>query len=219
MKVENFAAQRAVNAKEYLVTDQGIDASRISVATGTTDGQTAQDYLVPAGADFSQRHPGHHAGGRVDGEAADPQAAGERHHTTTSPARRRSSKQARLSSTKLDSPGLSARREARRRTSSILRKFGADRMPVSLFVFGRKRSATAGSASGNWGGRMNDKLRQIQALLRSPDNAGSGHRRWGRQAAQHAAVLHLPARICGSTGSLRAPACTAATAPATRAPP
>jgi hypothetical protein len=52
-KVEDFAAQRAVNAKDYLVTEQGIDASRISAATSTTDGQTVEDYLVPAGADFS----------------------------------------------------------------------------------------------------------------------------------------------------------------------
>src|SRR6185437_632142 len=49
-KVENFAAQRAVNAKDYLVTDQGIDASRISTYTGTGDDQSAQDYLVPQGA-------------------------------------------------------------------------------------------------------------------------------------------------------------------------
>jgi hypothetical protein len=54
VKVEDFAAQRAVNAKDYLVTDQGIDASRISVMTGTGDDQSAQDYLVPAGANFSQ---------------------------------------------------------------------------------------------------------------------------------------------------------------------
>jgi hypothetical protein len=47
------AAQRAVNTKEYLVTEKGIDASRISVATGTTDGQTVEDYLVPAGATFT----------------------------------------------------------------------------------------------------------------------------------------------------------------------
>jgi hypothetical protein len=52
-KVEDDAAQRAVNAKNYLVTDQGIDASRISVATTSADGQTVQDYIVPAGADFS----------------------------------------------------------------------------------------------------------------------------------------------------------------------
>jgi hypothetical protein len=47
------AAQRAVNTKEYLVTEKGIDASRISVAVGTTDGQTVEDYLVPSGATFT----------------------------------------------------------------------------------------------------------------------------------------------------------------------
>jgi hypothetical protein len=52
-KVIQYAAQRAVNAKDYLVTGQGIDASRISVATVSTDGQEVQNYLVPAGADFS----------------------------------------------------------------------------------------------------------------------------------------------------------------------
>lgn len=52
-KVDYFDAQRAVNAKDYLVTEKGIDASRISAATGTTDGQTVEDYLVPAGANFS----------------------------------------------------------------------------------------------------------------------------------------------------------------------
>jgi hypothetical protein len=51
--VDQFAAQRAVDAKDYLVTEQGIDASRISVATGTTEGQTEENYLVPAGATFS----------------------------------------------------------------------------------------------------------------------------------------------------------------------
>lgn len=51
-KVENFAAQRAVNAKDYLVTDQGIDASRISTMTGSADDQSAQTYLVPSGANF-----------------------------------------------------------------------------------------------------------------------------------------------------------------------
>jgi hypothetical protein len=47
------AALRGVNTKEYLVTEKGIDASRISVATGTTDGQTVEDYLVPSGATFT----------------------------------------------------------------------------------------------------------------------------------------------------------------------
>jgi len=52
-KVEDYAAQRAVNAKNYLVTEQGIDASRISVVTGMSDGQRVENYLVPAGADFT----------------------------------------------------------------------------------------------------------------------------------------------------------------------
>lgn len=53
IKVVDYAAQRAVNTKEYLVTEKGIDASRISVATGTTDGLTVEDYLVPSGASFT----------------------------------------------------------------------------------------------------------------------------------------------------------------------
>jgi hypothetical protein len=52
-KVMRFDAQRAVNAKDYLVTEKGIDASRVSVMTGTTEGQTVEDYLVPAGATFA----------------------------------------------------------------------------------------------------------------------------------------------------------------------
>jgi hypothetical protein len=53
LAVVDSAAERAVNTKDYLVTEKGIDASRISVATGTTDGQTVEDYLVPSGASFS----------------------------------------------------------------------------------------------------------------------------------------------------------------------
>lgn len=49
----DLAAQRAVNAKQYLVTEKGIDATRISVATGHAESQAAQDYLVPSGADFA----------------------------------------------------------------------------------------------------------------------------------------------------------------------
>ena len=41
-----------MNMKDYLVTEQGIEANRISVATGTGDDQSAQNYLVPAGANF-----------------------------------------------------------------------------------------------------------------------------------------------------------------------
>jgi len=52
-KMEDLAAQRAVNTKDYLVTEKGIDASRISVATGTGDEQKVEDYLVPSGATFT----------------------------------------------------------------------------------------------------------------------------------------------------------------------
>jgi hypothetical protein len=48
----NVAAQRAVNTKDYLVTEKGIDGSRITVYTGTGDGQKVEDYLVPSGATF-----------------------------------------------------------------------------------------------------------------------------------------------------------------------
>ncbi len=47
------AAERAVNTKDYLVTEKGIDASRVKVFTGTTDGKTVTSTLVPAGADTS----------------------------------------------------------------------------------------------------------------------------------------------------------------------
>jgi outer membrane protein OmpA-like peptidoglycan-associated protein len=50
---EDFAAQRAVNTKDYLVTEKGIDASRITVYTGTGSDRKVEDYLVPAGATFS----------------------------------------------------------------------------------------------------------------------------------------------------------------------
>jgi hypothetical protein len=53
VKVEDLAAQRAVNAKDYLVKDQGIDASRITTMTGMGEDQSAQNYLVPAGATFA----------------------------------------------------------------------------------------------------------------------------------------------------------------------
>ena len=44
------AAQRAVNTKEYLVTDKGIDPSRIVVYTGTDDSKTVTTTLIPVGA-------------------------------------------------------------------------------------------------------------------------------------------------------------------------
>jgi outer membrane protein OmpA-like peptidoglycan-associated protein len=47
----NLAAQRAVNAKAYLVQEQGIDPSRIDVRTGTGQQKVADIVWVPQGAD------------------------------------------------------------------------------------------------------------------------------------------------------------------------
>jgi hypothetical protein len=47
------AAQRAVNTKNYLVTEKGIDPSRITVVTGSEGTPGAEDYLVPPGAVFT----------------------------------------------------------------------------------------------------------------------------------------------------------------------
>jgi hypothetical protein len=72
-KPAEIAAQRAVNTKDYLVTEEqsGIDASRVSVRLGTTDGQTVEDYLVPSGATFENDVQGTTA---VDETAVKPQA-------------------------------------------------------------------------------------------------------------------------------------------------
>jgi hypothetical protein len=49
----DMAGQRAVNTKDYLVSEKGIDPSRISVATSAADDQKVENYLVPSGADFN----------------------------------------------------------------------------------------------------------------------------------------------------------------------
>lgn len=54
----DLAGQRAVNTKDYLVTDKGIDASRIQVKTGTSGQNEVNDYLVPSGANFDADVPG-----------------------------------------------------------------------------------------------------------------------------------------------------------------
>ncbi len=85
-KVEDFAAQRAVNAKAYLVTDKGIDPSRITPATGTEDAQKAETYLVPSGANFSADVQGTTP---VDESTVKPQERkplAERHHHRAHPA-------------------------------------------------------------------------------------------------------------------------------------
>jgi hypothetical protein len=51
-EMQKYAAERAVNAKLYLTTDKGIDASRVAVYTGTTDANTDTTTLIPAGATF-----------------------------------------------------------------------------------------------------------------------------------------------------------------------
>jgi len=79
-KVEHFAEQRAVNIKDYLVKEQGIEPTRISVSTGTGDDQNAQSYLVPTGATFANDVPGTTA---VDETAIKPEERKplpERHH-------------------------------------------------------------------------------------------------------------------------------------------
>ena len=47
----DLAEQRAVNAKAYLVQQQGIDPSRIEVRKGTGKGHVADIFWVPQGAD------------------------------------------------------------------------------------------------------------------------------------------------------------------------
>jgi outer membrane protein OmpA-like peptidoglycan-associated protein len=44
------AAERAVNTKDYLVKEKGIDATRIAVFTGTDDSKVVTTTLVPSGA-------------------------------------------------------------------------------------------------------------------------------------------------------------------------
>ncbi len=82
MTPEKLAAQRAVNTKDYLVKEKGIDASRISVRTGAKGTNEVDNYLVPAGASFDTDVQGTTA---IDesGVKAQPRtahAAGKRHH-------------------------------------------------------------------------------------------------------------------------------------------
>jgi outer membrane protein OmpA-like peptidoglycan-associated protein len=47
---KKLATERAVNTKTYLVSEKGIDASRIAVYSGSQDGKTVSTTLIPAGA-------------------------------------------------------------------------------------------------------------------------------------------------------------------------
>lgn len=53
-KVSDFAAQRAVNTKDYVTNEKGIDPSRIEPRTGSGNGQKVELWIVPAGVTFSQ---------------------------------------------------------------------------------------------------------------------------------------------------------------------
>jgi hypothetical protein len=50
---EGVSAQRAINTKNYLTTEKGIDPSRITVVTGNEGTQGVDEYLVPSGATFT----------------------------------------------------------------------------------------------------------------------------------------------------------------------
>ena len=47
-----LASERAINTKAYLAKEKGIDASRITVYTGSQDGKVVTTVLIPAGATF-----------------------------------------------------------------------------------------------------------------------------------------------------------------------
>ena len=49
---KKLATERAVNTKTYLVSEKGIDASRIAVYSGSQNGKTVSTTLIPAGATF-----------------------------------------------------------------------------------------------------------------------------------------------------------------------
>lgn len=57
-KGEIAAVQRAANAGDYLIHQQGIDPARIEYRLGQAGAMEVDDYLLPPGADFNQDVPG-----------------------------------------------------------------------------------------------------------------------------------------------------------------
>ncbi len=51
----NAAAERALNVRQYLTKEKGIDAARIDVRTSGATGKQVEDYLLPPGATFNQQ--------------------------------------------------------------------------------------------------------------------------------------------------------------------
>jgi hypothetical protein len=80
--VEELAAQRAVNTKDYLVSEKGIDPSRIAVATSSSDAQQVENYLVPSGANFNTDITGTSPVDESVVKAQKRVALPERHHST-----------------------------------------------------------------------------------------------------------------------------------------
>jgi outer membrane protein OmpA-like peptidoglycan-associated protein len=50
---QNAAEERAINVRQYLTEEKGIDASRIELRVGSGAGKTVTDTLVPAGATYA----------------------------------------------------------------------------------------------------------------------------------------------------------------------
>jgi hypothetical protein len=48
----NLAARRAVNVKDYLVTEKGLDSARVQARTSTAQAKSADIYFVPSGAEL-----------------------------------------------------------------------------------------------------------------------------------------------------------------------
>lgn len=56
-KRKNLSAERAVDAKAYLVQEKGIDPNRIETRSGGTAGKIAEFWIVPAGATYQGTEP------------------------------------------------------------------------------------------------------------------------------------------------------------------
>jgi hypothetical protein len=55
---EKLAKERAINAKAYLTTEKGVDATRIETRTGPEGSNQVENFLVPTGASFDTDFPG-----------------------------------------------------------------------------------------------------------------------------------------------------------------
>ena len=55
-RIKDMAAQRAVNTKQYLVEDKGIDPTRIEVRKSSEAGSKSEVWIVPAGANFTMEN-------------------------------------------------------------------------------------------------------------------------------------------------------------------